>query len=85
MGRFCYFYMMNDAVAEIRETAPRHVSYWQQLQLDDYIGGPFADRSGGLICFSAESLNAARQIVTGDPFLKSGLLESWWLKEWLPE
>jgi hypothetical protein len=54
MSRFVYFYIMKDTKAEIREAVPRHVAYWKSLKLDDHLGGPFADRSGGLY-WSSES------------------------------
>jgi uncharacterized protein YciI len=85
MGRFVYFYIMKGADAKIRETVPRHVAYWKSLKLDDYLGGPFADRSGGLISFSAEGFDAARVIGNGDPFVEDHLLLHSRIKEWIPE
>ena len=43
-----------------------------------------ADRSGGLISFEAGSVHEAEQLVAGDPFVRAGLLEDAWLKEWDP-
>ena len=43
-----------------------------------------ADRSGGLITFEAGSVEEAEQLVAGDPFVRAGLLEDAWLKEWTP-
>lgn len=48
-------------------------------------GGPFADRSGGLISFEADSLEHAEGIIAADPFVREDLLESSVVKEWLPE
>jgi hypothetical protein len=45
--RFLYFYLMKDAPDRVRATAPKHAAYWRELGLGDYLGGPFADRSGG--------------------------------------
>jgi hypothetical protein len=53
--RFLYFYLMKDAPARVQATAPGHAAYWHDLGLRDYLGGPFADRSGGLITFHADS------------------------------
>jgi uncharacterized protein YciI len=64
---------------------PAHVRYWQNANLDGYVGGPFADRLGGLITFLATSLEQAERIVSGDPFVLEDLIIEKWLKEWLPE
>ena len=51
--RFLYFYLMRDEPDLVQTTAPKHAEYWRELALSDYVGGPFADRSGGLITFEA--------------------------------
>ncbi|HEV8559263.1 MAG TPA: YciI family protein [Actinophytocola sp.] len=81
--RFLYFYLMKDAPDRVRATAPQHAAYWRQLGLRDYQGGPFADRSGGLITFQTESGVAAERLVADDPFFSEGLLERHWVKQWL--
>lgn len=81
--RFLYFYLMRDAPDRVRAAAPKHAGYWRQLRLNGYRGGPFADRSGGLITFEAESGAAAQALVANDPFLREDLLERHWVKEWL--
>jgi hypothetical protein len=83
MMRFAYFYFMADDADRVREVAPDHAAHWQDLQLDGYEGGPFADRSGGLIVFAADSADHARQLVGGDPFVRHGLLADRWLKQWM--
>ena len=60
-----------------------HAAYWRDLGLRDYLGGPFADRSGGLIAFQADSGVEAERLVANDPFPAEGLLERHWMKEWL--
>ena len=54
--RILYFYLMSDALDRVRAVAPGHAAYWRDLGLGHYLGGPFADRSGGLITFEAGSL-----------------------------
>ena len=49
------------------------------------MGGPFADRTGGLITFAATSLGDAQQIIKHDPFVAEQLIEQSWIKEWLIE
>jgi uncharacterized protein YciI len=48
-------------------------------------GRAFADRSGGLITFEAESLEAAERIITADPFVREELLEGSVVKVWIPQ
>jgi uncharacterized protein YciI len=83
--QFVFFYLMRDGVPGIREAVPEHVAYWKGARLDGYRGGPFADRSGGLITFRARDLQEATAIVEGDPFVRRGLLGERRTKEWLPE
>lgn len=83
--RFVYFYFMKREPAKIQAVVPAHVAYWKGCDLKGYMGGPFADRSGGLIVFEAESLEEATRIVMNDPFALEDLLESKWIKEWIVE
>jgi uncharacterized protein YciI len=68
----------------VRAIAPRHAAYWQGLDLRGYRGGPFADRSGGLVILEADSSEEA-ELVLQDPFVREGLLERFWINEWLAE
>ena len=81
--RFLYVYFMKDEPELVRATAPKHALYWRELALPDYLGGPFADRSGGLITFAADSAAQAEGFVTGDPFLRGDLIAAHWIKEWI--
>lgn len=81
--RLLYFYLMRDAPERVRAVAPEHAAYWRELGLRDYLGGPFADRSGGLITFEAASADEAERLVTDDPFVQEDVLERQWVKEWL--
>lgn len=81
--RFLFFYLMEDAPDRVRGVAPEHATYWRELALRDYLGGPFADRSGGLIMFEASSCAQAEQLVADDPFVREGLLKRRWVKEWI--
>jgi hypothetical protein len=82
MNRFAFFYFMKGDPERIREIAPRHSEYWKLLAPPDYKGGPFTDRSGGLITFSASSETEAEQMVSDDPFMIADLLTQHWLKPW---
>lgn len=82
--RFAFGYVMKGEPDLVRAVAPRHAAYWRDLGLSGYLGGPFGDRSGGLITFEATDLSRARELVARDPFVEEALLESSWLKEWRP-
>jgi uncharacterized protein YciI len=82
MPRFVYVYFNRDAPDRVTPVVPAHVQYWHSANLDKYQGGPFTDRSGGLITFGAPSLQAASAIVAQDPFVQADLIEQRWLKEW---
>jgi uncharacterized protein YciI len=82
MMAFLYFYVMRDAPSRRQAVAREHAAYWKRLGLRGFRGGPFADRSGGLITFEALSDDEAEGFVAGDPFVKQGLLERRYVKEW---
>jgi uncharacterized protein YciI len=50
-----------------------------------YEGGPFADRSGGLITFRVDSVEATQSVIGADPFVREELPESQVVKQWMPE
>ena len=83
--RIVHFYSMRPEPDRVRAIAPEHVAYWHGLDLRGYLGGPFADRSGGLITFEADSVDEAERAVAGDPFVREELLESSVVKQWVPE
>ena len=83
--RFIVVYFMRDRPDRIRDVAPQHALYWRGLELPGYQGGPFADRSGGLISFQTESLSDAEQLAASDPFVTEDLLSERWVKEWQVE
>ncbi len=82
--QFAYVYFMTNDFERIREVAPAHVEHWHGLGLTAYQGGPFADRSGGLITFEGQPIVAERA-VADDPFVVEGLVARSYLKEWRPE
>lgn len=81
---FAYLYFMANDPARVASAAPRHVAHWHALALSRYAGGPFTDRSGGLITFDAEDTAAAEAAVQADPFVREGLITTRWLKGWEP-
>jgi uncharacterized protein YciI len=83
--RFAYFYLMKREPEIIQQVVPAHVKYWGKFKSQNYLGGPFADRSGGLITFEATDINEATEVIKNDPFTIKDVLESKWIKEWMPE
>ena len=83
--RIVYCYWMKNDLERVRAVAPQHAAYWRDLGLAGYMGGPFADRSGGLITFEIDSLEEAEGIIAADPFVREGLLESSVAKQWMPD
>lgn len=83
--RFLYFYFNRNKPEKVRQVIPAHVQYWKSVRPKDYMGGPFADRSGGLITFVASNLDEATEVILQDPFILEDLIEQKWIKEWSPE
>lgn len=82
---FVYFYFNRFDPEKIRQVVPAHVQYWKSANLADYSGGPFGDRTGGLITFSASSMEEAAEIIHLDPFVLEDLVSEKWIKEWVVE
>jgi uncharacterized protein YciI len=73
--RFVYFYFNQNEPEKIRQVVPAHVGYWKSANVKGYMGGPFGDRTGGLISFVAPSLQDATEIILQDPFIREDLVE----------
>ncbi len=82
MRKFVFFYFMKAMPEAIGKLASQHAAYWRSLALSGYQGGPFADRSGGMIIFSARDMGQAKRLAGGDPFVKGRVMSQNWLKEW---
>jgi uncharacterized protein YciI len=80
--RYLFVYFMKDDPGCVAQVAPQHVRYWHEMDLPGYMGGPFADRTGGSISFETGSELEAKHLVGGDPFVVANLLSQSWLKEW---
>ena len=83
--RFVHVYSMRQEPDRVWSAVPAHVAYWRDLEMPGYLGGPFADRSGGVITFEADSLREAERVVAADPFVREDLLEDFSLRDWLIE
>jgi len=76
---------MKNEPDKIQQVVPSHIEYWKNCKLEKYIGGPFVDRTGGLISFEATNLEGATEIIMKDPFIIEDILERKWIKEWIVE
>lgn len=85
LKQFVYFYLMTNDPEEIRNIVPEHIRYWKDTPQINYSGGPFSDRSGGLILFESENIETATMVAMKDPFVVLDLIESKWVKEWMRE
>lgn len=83
--RFLYFYFNRNQPEKIKQVVPAHVQYWKEANPKGYMGGPFADRTGGTISFVASSLEEATEIIFKDPFVLEDLIDQKWIKEWIIE
>ncbi len=83
--QFVVFYFMKKEPEKIQKVVPLHVEYWKKRNLKKYKGGPFSDRSGGLITFEAENIEEATKIIMNDPFVLENLIGNKWIKEWIVE
>ena len=85
LKQFVFFYLMRNDPEKVRRSVPEHVRYWKDSAPLNYSGGPFGDRSGGLILFEAEDIEAATDLAMNDPFVVRELIKDKWVKEWLRE
>lgn len=83
MKMFMFMYLLIEDTEKVKTHLGRHVSYWKNLEFGYFKNGPFADKSGGLIIFSADSRAAAEKIIAQDPLLTGNAIRQYWLKEWV--
>ncbi len=83
--QYAFFYLMKNDPEKIRNIVPAHIEYWKNSKPINYSGGPFSDRSGGLILFEAENMEAATELAMNDPFIVREAIETKWIKEWIRE
>ena len=68
----------------VERLRPVHRQYLASLKAKGQLAasGPFADGSGALIVYEAESPAAAELLLTGDPFHANGVFLKWQLRPW---
>jgi len=80
--QFVFFYFFKTTPERLMELVPVHRDYWDDLGPAEYSGGPFADRDGGMIIFSAANLEEAELMAKGDPFTTEGIIDQMWVRQW---
>ncbi len=83
MKLFAFSYTMVNEPDKIGQQVKSHIEYWGNKHFDYYKGGPFADKSGGLITFTASNEEEAKAIIAKDPFVIHNLLDKHIIKEWI--
>ena len=83
MKTYVFMYILAADLDLIKKCLGQHVSYWKGLSLEYYKNGPFADKSGGLIIFSAENEKRAEEVLQQDPLVTEKAVAQYWLKEWV--
>ncbi len=81
--RYIYFYFMKREPEKIKQIIPSHIEYWHSHSLENYLGGPFADRTGGSVTFDAPDLEKAMEYALNAPFNREDVIENKWVKEWV--
>ena len=80
-----FFNFVKNNSEKIGDIVPLHITYWKNQKLDNYSGGPFADRTGGLIMFESSDIEKTMKLTDKDPFIEHDIIDSKWVKEWIQE
>lgn len=83
--RFVFFYFIKKNRNEVGLVLPSHVEYWEKAHVNKFIGGLFADGSGGMITFEASNREEADDKIIEDPLIINNLIEIRWVKELIAE
>ena len=77
-------YLQDPAIVE--PLRPQHRAYLTSLKEKGQLAasGPFADGTGALIIYEAESAEAAEAILKADPFHANGVFLRWQMRPWKP-
>jgi uncharacterized protein len=84
--KFVLFY---ESSADFRSKVPLHIdahrALWRSFSADGRLLmiGPFADEPAGSAMGVFRSRTAAEEFVRVDPFVTSGLVATWTIREWL--
>ena len=70
--------------AKVESVRPAHRAYLTSLLESGrlVLAGPFADGSGALIVYEAETREAVDDLMKNDPFHTAGIFVSWTVRPW---
>jgi uncharacterized protein YciI len=70
--------------SKITEFRPQHREYLRGLVAENklVISGPFADDTGGLLVYNADSEAEVDALIQADPFHKCGVFQTWKIRPW---
>lgn len=73
MAYFAAILYMQDAEKN-QEFRPQHLEYLEELEKQGKVNskGPFVDGAGGLVIYSADSLEEAKELAENDPYVVKG-------------
>jgi len=79
--RYVVFYDSGD-LSLAAENFPAHRARYQEFMARGVLLslGPFTDRAGSMAVFT--TLDAAEEFVEGDPFVRSGVVRAYHIREW---
>ncbi len=71
-------------VERVQTVRPTHRAYLSTLKDEGklFASGPFADGSGALIIYEADSPEEAEQLLLNDPFNEAGVFLAWRIRPW---
>ncbi|MER3420861.1 MAG: hypothetical protein C4290_10205 [Chloroflexota bacterium] len=69
---------------KVQSVRPVHREYLAKLKEQGRLvaSGPFADGSGALIIYEADSPEQAEALLKADPFYQAGVFLSWRIRPW---
>jgi uncharacterized protein YciI len=80
-----YFAALLEMIDPVKnqELRPQHLEYLEQKKKEGklFARGPFADGSGGLVIYKAETYEEAKKLAEEDPYVKQGVRKLI-LREW---
>jgi hypothetical protein len=84
MARFVALLDFTDDEPLRLQTRPQHREYLQSLMADGKLAmsGPWADDTGAMLIYEAESEQEAQELLDADPYLTAGVLADARIKEW---
>jgi uncharacterized protein len=71
MKYFAAFLKMQD-VEKNRDLRPQHLAFLDANRANIFARGPFKDGAGGLVIYTAETLDEAAALAAADPYVVQG-------------